>query len=42
MHYAERMTFLISPEGRIVKDWDVKDIQGHSADVLASIQSAGK
>jgi peroxiredoxin Q/BCP len=42
MRYAERMTFLISPDGKIVKDWDVKDIQGHSADVLASIQSAGK
>jgi peroxiredoxin Q/BCP len=40
--YAERMTFLISPEGKIVKDWDVKDIQSHSEDVLASIQSASK
>src|SRR5579859_8088069 len=42
VRYAERMTFLISPEGKIVKDWDVKDIQGHSAEVLASIQSASK
>lgn len=42
MRYAERMTFLISPDGKIVKDWDVKDIQGHSDDVLASIQSASK
>jgi thioredoxin-dependent peroxiredoxin len=42
MRYAERMTFLISPEGKVVKDWDVKDIQRHSADVLASIQSASK
>jgi peroxiredoxin Q/BCP len=42
MRYAERMTFLISPKGKIVKDWDVKDIQSHSADVLASIQSSSK
>ncbi len=39
MHYAERMTFLISPDGKVVKEWDVKDIQAHSADVLAAIQS---
>ncbi len=33
------MTFLISPDGKVVKEWDVKDIQAHSADVLAAIQS---
>lgn len=42
MHYAERTTFLISPGGRIVKEWTVKDIQTHSADVLAAIQSLQK
>jgi peroxiredoxin Q/BCP len=39
IHYAERTTFLVSPEGKIVKEWDVKDIQSHSAEVLAEIRS---
>ena len=38
--YAMRDTFLISPDGRIVKEWEVKDIPSHSAEVLAAIQSA--
>ena len=42
MHFASRETFLISPEGKVVKMWDVKDIQDHSADVLASIEAAKK
>jgi thioredoxin-dependent peroxiredoxin len=42
MHYAERMTFLISPQGGIVKEWDVKDIPAHSADILAAIESLNK
>src|ERR1700742_1936556 len=42
MHYAERTTFLISPAGKVVKEWTVKDIQSHSADVLAAIQSQGE
>ncbi len=42
MHYAERTTFLISPAGKVVKKWIVKDIQSHSADVLAEIQSLKK
>jgi peroxiredoxin Q/BCP len=36
---AMRDTFLISPEGKIVKVWEVKDIANHSADVLAAIQA---
>ena len=39
--YAKRDTFLISPTGKIVKMWEVKDIQGHSDEVLAAI-AAGK
>lgn len=39
MHYAERTTFLISPAGNVVKEWTVKDIQSHSADVLTTIES---
>jgi peroxiredoxin Q/BCP len=40
--YAMRTTFLISPEGKIVKEWEVKDIPNHSADVLAAIDAAKK
>lgn len=42
VHYAERDTFLISPEGRIVQEWQVKDIQAHSAEVLAAIEAKKK
>lgn len=34
---AMRDTFLISPEGKIVKVWEVKDIANHSAEVLTAI-----
>jgi len=37
--YAQRTTFLISPSGKIVKEWIVKDIQGHSDEVMAAISS---
>ena len=40
--YATRDTFLISPKGKIVKMWKVDDIQGHSADVLATIAADKK
>jgi peroxiredoxin Q/BCP len=39
IRYAKRTTFLISPAGKVVKEWTVSDIQGHSAEVLAAIQS---
>ena len=38
-NYAARDTFLISPEGKIMKMWEVKDIQDHSAEVLTMLQS---
>ena len=38
-NYATRDTFLISPEGKIMKTWQVKDIATHSSDVLAAIQA---
>lgn len=41
MHFASRETFLISPDGKIVRSWEVKNIQDHSAEVLAEI-AAGK
>jgi thioredoxin-dependent peroxiredoxin len=40
MTVAMRDTFLISPDGKIVKTWEVKDIANHSADVLATIQAS--
>ena len=35
--FAKRDTFLISPAGKVVKFWEVKDIQAHSDEVLAAI-----
>ena len=40
--FAQRETYLISPAGKIVKFWDVKDIQAHSDEVLAAIQAEKK
>ena len=37
---ALRDTFLISPDGKIVKSWEVKDIKAHSTEVLEAIQAA--
>ncbi len=42
MKFAHRDTFLISPDGKIVKVWEVKDIQKHSDEVLAAIEDAKK
>ncbi len=42
IRYAERDTFLISPQGSIVQEWQVKDIQAHSSEVLAAIRAQGK
>jgi peroxiredoxin Q/BCP len=39
---AMRDTFLISPAGKIVKTWEVKDIDNHSDEVLAAIKAGGK
>ena len=40
--FANRDTFLIGPNGKILKVWEVKDIQAHSDDVLAAIAEARK
>ena len=40
--FAKRDTFLIGPDGKIVKVWEVKDIQAHSEDILAAIAEAKK
>jgi len=39
---AMRDTFLISPDGKVVKEWEVKDIAGHSDEILAAITSMKK
>ena len=41
--YASRQTFLISPDGKIIKFWPDVDanLKGHSDDVLAAIKQAG-
>ena len=35
--YATRDTYLIGPDGKVLKFWEVKDVQKHSEDVLAAI-----
>jgi peroxiredoxin Q/BCP len=42
MKIAMRYTFLISPDGKVLKVWEVKDIQQHSDEVLAAIADAKK
>jgi peroxiredoxin Q/BCP len=39
---ALRYTFLISPDGKVVKEWEVKDIAGHSGEILATIEASKK
>lgn len=39
---AKRNTFLVNPEGKIVKEWIGVDPTGHSAEVLQAIQSMKK
>ena len=40
--FAKRETYLISPAGKVLRFWDVKDIKGHSDEVLAAIETAKK
>src|ERR1700712_3260303 len=40
--YAKRDTFLIGPDGKVLKMWEVKAIAAHSDDVLAAIAEAKK
>ena len=42
MHYAKRETFLISPEGKVVKVWPDVKVTNHSDEVLAELQSQQK
>jgi peroxiredoxin Q/BCP len=40
--FAKRDTFLIGPNGKVLKFWEVKGVQTHSDDVLAAIAEAKK
>ena len=40
--YASRDTYLIGPDGKVLKFWQVKDVQAHSEDVLAAIAEMKK
>ena len=42
MKMAARNTFLIDPEGKIVKEWTKVDPNAHSEEVLEAISSAEK
>ena len=37
--FAKRMSFLIDPDGRIAKVYEVSDTAGHAAQVLADLPS---
>ena len=42
MQYASRQTFLINPDGRIVKVWPDVKVTNHSEEVLAEIDAQKK
>ena len=42
MKFAQRDTFLIGPDGKVLKMWKVDSIAAHSDDVLAAIAEAKK
>ena len=42
MQYADRVTFLISPAGKIVKVWPKVSVTSHSDEVLEAIAAAKK
>ena len=42
IHYAKRETFLISPEGQVVKVWPDVQVNEHSNEVLAELATQQK
>lgn len=40
IHFASRVTFLISPAGKVVKVWPDVKVQNHSEEVLEAIKDA--
>lgn len=39
--FPKRVTFLIDPEGKVAKVYEVTDVAAHPDEVLADIRSAG-
>lgn len=37
VHFAKRLSYLIDPEGRVAKSYEVTDIPAHPAEVLADL-----
>ena len=42
MHFASRVTYLISPQGKVAKVWPDVKVGNHSEEVLAALQAAEK
>ncbi len=40
--YAQRDTYLIGPNGKVLKFWEVKDVNKHSDEILAAIEELKK
>ena len=40
--FAKRDTYLIGPDGKVLKFWEVKNVQSHSDEVLAAIADLKK
>ena len=40
--FAKRDTYLIGPDGKVLKFWEVKNVQGHSDEILAAIAELKK
>ncbi len=40
--YAKRDTFLIGPDGKVLKVWEVKSVNTHSDEVLAALEEMKK
>jgi peroxiredoxin Q/BCP len=40
--FAKRDTYLIGPDGKVIQFWEVKNVDGHSDEVLAAIAAAKK
>jgi peroxiredoxin Q/BCP len=40
--FAKRDTYLIGPDGKVLKFWEVKNVQSHSDEILAAIQELKK
>ena len=36
---ANRRTFLVGPDGRIVRVWPTVEVEGHAEDVLSTVRS---